>query len=264
MGRALLAEPIIKKELLPHWQKFRASADCSPELLIFHSPHPSAEAFLKSKRKRAKEAGIKIRALPYSSATKKEILRANKTPRITGIVLQLPLPSTKEEELLYLVEPLKDVDGFFSKFFVPPVVKAVLRFLEEIPDWRKKRILVAGQGPFVGQEILRFLQRENEKVQGVENASALRALLPKTEILISCVGKPNLVKAKEIAHLEAIIDVGFCRLNGKVCGDVPEEIKAKLPFFTPVPGGVGPLTVAYLMENVWDAFWRQRGIIHSY
>jgi len=260
MSKIISGTEIAEKEIYSNLGTFRDR----PILVIFFNRNDSiGQKYIKAKEKGAKKAKIKIDLIPYpksQSGLEKEIIRLNKDPKITGIVLQLPLPKNIGQEVVYLLNDLKDVDGFYSKFFVPPVARAVKRVLKEIPLWQEKRILIVGQGEFVGKKIYHFLSRENQKIVTALSPKVLKLLLKKNEIIISCVGKPNLIKANKIDDVLALIDVGTSDVEGKLIGDIEKKAYPKAQMVAPVPGGIGPLTIAYLMDNVWQASARQKEI----
>ncbi|MDD3773905.1 MAG: bifunctional 5,10-methylenetetrahydrofolate dehydrogenase/5,10-methenyltetrahydrofolate cyclohydrolase [Patescibacteria group bacterium] len=254
MTKLILGKEIAEQEIYPQLEtKFGVK---KPVLVIFYNPKDKlGTKYIEIKQKAAQRCRIAVRFEPYQSFKKdlKKIHQLNRDSKIAAILLQLPLPKKYTPELIYAVNPKKDVDGLFSKFYVPPVVRAVERALKEIPYWQEKSTLVVGQGEFVGKKIFSFLKRTMPKIQAVDSDKAFKALAPKFEIVISCVGKPNLINEKYFQGIAAI-DVGtMVTSNGKIVGDVDPKLNSKLQFLAPVPGGVGPMTVAYLMDNVWKA-----------
>jgi len=259
MSQIISGEAIAEKEIYP---SFPVLTKGKPVLAIFFDDKDKvSRAYIRAKEKNAKKAKIKIKLISYpktNSLLEKEIIKLNKDEKITGILLEMPFPKRIRPEIIYLINDLKDVDGFFSKFFIPPVVRATRRVLDEIPLWYEKKILVIGQGEFVGKKILHFLSREAQKVFTAQNTKTLKLLAPKSEIIISCVGKPNLVKAEFLKKPIALIDVGTSFLKGKIVGDIEDKAFSLAQFACRTPGGIGPLTCAYLFDNVWQAYKRQR------
>ena len=254
MVKLILGKEIADKKIYSQLEtKFGVK---KPVLAILYNPKDKLGAkYIEIKQKAAQRCRIAVRLEPYQSFNKdlKKIYAMNRDSKITAILLQLPLPKKYTQEIIYALDPKKDADGLFSKFYVPPVVRAVERALKEIPFWQEKSTLVVGQGEFVGKKIFSFLKRIMPNIQAVDSNKAFKALAPKFEVVISCVGKPNLVNAKFFKGVAAI-DVGtMVTSGGKIVGDVDPKLNSKLQFIAPVPGGVGPMTVAYLMDNVWKA-----------
>lgn len=254
MTKLILGKEIAEREIYPNL-KSKINVK-KPVLVIFYNPGDKlGTKYIEIKKKAAQRCHILIRLEAYQSFKKdlKKIYEINKNPKITGILLQLPLPKKYTQEIIYALDPKKDVDGLFSKFYIPPVVRAVERAISEIPDWQEKSTLVVGQGEFVGKKIFSFLKRTMPNIQAVDSDKAFKALAPRFEIVISCVGKPNLINEKYFKGMAAI-DVGtMIASSGKIVGDVDPKLNSKLQFLVPVPGGIGPMTVAYLMDNIWKA-----------
>jgi len=259
----ILGKEIAEKEIYPQLKSYREKFKISPILAIFFNPKDKVgEKFIKAKQKSASKAGIKIQIFYYSTIkqTEEQIAELNNNPKISGIILQLPLPSNYRQEIIYSIHHFKDVDGFYSNFFMPPVVRAVERVLKEVPFWQEKKILVVGQGPFFGKKIYHFLKRKAHNIEAVDNEELLPVLLKKSEIIISCVGKPGLINENNLSKSFALIDVGTSVVKDKIIGDISLKLKNRTEFFVPTPGGIGPLTIAYLMDNVWQAFLRQNNV----
>jgi methylenetetrahydrofolate dehydrogenase (NADP+)/methenyltetrahydrofolate cyclohydrolase len=254
MTKLILGKEIAEQEIYP---KIPAGANGQKPILVtfYNSKDKLGLKYVQLKEKLAKAHGIAVKLEPYQSFEKDlaRVHQLNSDRKITGILLQLPMPQGYSEELIYSLNPQKDVDGLASKFFISPVVRAAERALQEIPGWQEKKILVAGQGEFVGKKIFHYLKRFSNQIQAVDNDAALQSLLPQFEIIISCVGKPKLINRKNFQGIAAI-DVGTMVTSaGKVVGDIDLDLKEKLEYLAPVPGGVGPLTLAYLIDNVWQA-----------
>jgi methylenetetrahydrofolate dehydrogenase (NADP+)/methenyltetrahydrofolate cyclohydrolase len=253
MTKLILGKKISEQEIYPRLRQ--KITNKKPLLVIFYNHKDELGIkYIQIKQAAAKKSGIRVKLESYKSFKVDLALvhQLNKDKKVTGILLQLPMPKGYSEELIYALNPFKDVDGLSSKFFVAPVVRAVVRALEEIPDWQEKSILVVGQGEFVGKKIYSFLKRTAVNIQAVDNDQASKVLIPKFEIVISCVGKSGLVNAKNFKGIAAI-DVGTMVQKGKIKGDVDPKLVNKLKYLAPVPGGVGPMTIAYLADNIWKA-----------
>jgi len=250
---------IAQKEIYPSFEKGSFSKN---KVAVFYNPRDKMGIkYVEIKKKKGGELGIKFNLYPYQSFKKdlEIIKKLNQDKKIIGIILQLSLPKDYSPELIYSLNPDKDVDGLFSKFYLPPVVLAVKRALDEIPLWQEKKILVVGQGEYVGKKIYHYLRRFAINCQAVNNPKAADLLIPKYEIIISCVGKPGIINEHNFKGM-AVIDVGTMVEKGKIKGDAKENLKNKAQFFTPVPGGIGPLTIAYLMENIKKAEEKQNNL----
>ena len=217
--------------------------------------------------------------------------RLNKDPSIHGIIIQRPLPiDITREELDLLVVPKKDVDGFNPQTrFDPPIAKAIERILfwvygdetDRLVHWsigdlehfyrwlRSKPILVIGRGETAGKPIAKFLKKKGAQVTIAHSKTEnLTELCQMSNIIISCVGKRTILRSTEgsrnngawivrhqmITNKTVLIGVGLHSENGKLNTDYnSEDIKDIVAYYTPVPGGVGPVNVACLMENVISA-----------
>ena len=253
MVKLILGKEIVEKEIYPKLR--RKIGIKNPFLVIFYNPKDElGTKYIQIKKAAAKKTGIRVKLEPYHNFKDDlaKVHQFNQDKKVTGILLQLPLPKGYSPELIYTLNPFKDVDGLSSKFFIAPVVKAVERALHEIPNWQEKSILVAGQGEFVGKKIYTFLKRTVPNIQAVDNEEALDALLPKFDIVVSCVGKANLINKHNFKGKMAI-DVGTMVEKGKIKGDISPDLIKKLDYLAPVPGGIGPMTIGYLAENIWEA-----------
>lgn len=193
-----------------------------------------------------------------------EILKINKEPRVCGIVLQLPLPKTLDpEKALNAIDPELDVDSMgktnLDKFykgvseFVPPTVSAIWEILSGLAvDLNTKNILVIGQGQLVGKPVSFFLKSKGLQVNIADSETKeVVFLAKKADIIISATGRPGLIKKEYINPGAVVIDAGTSESSGAIVGDVDfEDVSNVAGYLTPVPGGVGPVTVAMLYTNV--------------
>jgi methylenetetrahydrofolate dehydrogenase (NADP+) / methenyltetrahydrofolate cyclohydrolase len=214
------------------------------------------------------------------ATTDKELIKLikdlNQDDKVHGILVQLPLPNHIDtDKVIKVIDPAKDADGFLSALLpasasasqqpiVSPTHQGIVRLLEEtgVNLHGKKAIILANSETF-GKPLERLLKQRGIKTKTIFNfqfspaspSEASRAIfkkqLPDYDIIISALGEPEIIKAGDIKKDVIIIDVGFNRVNGKIVGDVDfESVKDKAGFISPVPGGVGPLTVIYLLSNV--------------
>jgi len=228
--------------------------------IILVGNNPTSISYIKQKQKAVKFIGAKI-ILKKISQEKlfKTIGELNENPKVHGIVVQLPLPPRfSSRKILTAVSPEKDIDGFsLNSPFTPPVAKAVLKIFREIQAQGqtlslKDRILIIGRGITAGKPITKTLKKLGYKISvSHSKTTSIATLAKKSDVVISCVGKPNIVTAEMLKPGAIVIGVGIHQTpDGKFAGDFNEEEIAKVAsFYTPTPGGVGPITVACLMEN---------------
>jgi len=208
--------------------------------------------------------------LPGNSTTEqvlREVVKLNNDPDIDGILVQLPLPSqVVTQKIIAAVDPEKDVDGFnpcnmgllFSgtPTLVPCTPKGIMTLLDEydIPV-RGARAIVAGRSIDVGRPIAALLLQADATVTIAHSKTRdLAAEMRRADIVISAIGKAKFIGPEMIREGATVIDVGINYLDGKLCGDVDfEPVKQVAGAITPVPGGVGPMTIASLMENTYTA-----------
>lgn len=225
--------------------------------VILVGENPASKVYVKQKKEFGKKLGINVKVFKYkNTVTEKDIISKiyflNKDEKTNGIIVQLPLPKKlNTEKIIKKVSPKKDIDGFNSKIEQPTAL-AVL----EVLDFYKlkiigQKILVIGRGRF-GEAIAQALKRKGGKVKTADiNTKNMKEVSRKADILISVVGKANLVKRDMIKAGAIVIDVGTSRKGKKIFGDVDfKKVSGVASFITPVPGGVGPVTVLKLLENV--------------
>ena len=259
-----------------------------PGLAVIIVGHdPASEVYVRNKHKACEELGIysEVIEMPEES-TKEEILARidslNKDSKIHGILVQLPLPKalrSAEAEILDSIDPMKDVDGFHpvnvgrmvkgEEALLPCTPHGCLKMLElaGIPIEGKKAVVV-GRSNIVGKPMLHLLLAKNATVTVCHSRTEnLPAVTREADILVAAVGRPKFITAEMVKEGATVIDVGINRLppaepgaKGKLVGDVDfEAVKEVAGAITPVPGGVGLLTVAMLMENVVQAAEMQLG-----
>jgi len=232
--------------------------------VILVGEDPASVAYVAIKEKRAREIGIHFEKIAFpETASTDEIITAitdlNTRPDIDGLIIQLPLPAALDADAIYeRVDPNKDVDGFHSQtHFTPPIAIGVNDLLIETGiDLRTAKIAVLGKGKTGGGPIIASLKHRRLKPMVVDSSTGnLKTALQEADIIISAVGLPGIIKGELIKDGVAIIDAGTTRqADGTLAGDVDyDSVAPKAGWLTPVPGGVGPLTVACLLQNTLTA-----------
>lgn len=238
----------------------------------------ASEVYLRQKRKAAEHVGIRFERSHYETATTvallKKISELNSDPDVSGILVQLPLPDTIAEQMVMdAIDPDKDVDGFHSvnygrlllggkgpdgqgRGLGPCTPKGIMRMLDhEGVEVVGKDVVIVNHSNVVGKPLaLMFLTRDATVTVCHVFTKDLRSHTRRAEILVTAAGVPGLIGPDMVREGAVVIDVSMNRMDGKLCGDVLfDEVKDKVSLITPVPGGVGPMTVAMLMENTVQA-----------
>jgi len=246
---------------------------------VYVGSHPAIEVYIRSQNRAARRLGIEYRwyQLP-ESAEEYEVLRRidqlNRDPEVTGIILQLPLPShLRRSVLVNAIDPLKDVDGTHPENVGAALIGemrvgsctalAVMRMLDATGiAMEGKEAVIVGHSELVGKPVSLMLLDRQATVTICHIATSRRGVLAdhvrRAEILVVAVGLPEVIKGEWIQTGAAVIDVGINQVGKRLIGDV-EYTSAweRAAFITPVPGGVGPVTVSMLMQNTVKAFKAQ-------
>ena len=241
--------------------------------VILAGDDPASKVYVRNKVKACAETGVRseLHPLPQSTGERELIERIaalNADARVHGILVQLPLPQgIDSERVLAAVSPAKDVDGFHveslgallagSPGFVPCTPSGIMRMLdhEQVPI-AGRHAVVLGRSNIVGKPIALLLLQKNATVTICHSKTPdLGALTRQADIVIAAVGRPRLVTAEMVKPGACVIDVGINRLpDGNLAGDVDFEAVSQVAgWITPVPGGVGPMTIAMLLENTVKA-----------
>ena len=238
----------------------------------------ASQIYVHNKEIACENVGIKARIYKFDeNISQKEILKmvdeCNNDATITGIMVQLPLPSHLDvDTILDSIDPKKDVDGlnivnqgklFKGKQAIEPATaKGIITLLKNNNvDISGKNAVVVGRSILVGRPIAMLLLKENATVTICHSKTVnLKEITKKADILVSAVGKAGFVTADMVKEGAVVIDVGMNRQEGRLCGDVCfDEVSEKAGYITPVPGGVGPMTIATLLKNTVNAAKRQNG-----
>ncbi len=266
---ALLREEI-KKEILLLKEKTKKAPGLSVILIGDYAP---SQIYVKNKEKNSKEVGINSEVIKYpKDITEQEVLNKikelNNNPEVSGILVQLPLPKhINKEKIINAIHPKKDVDGFNPinvgnlasgyEAIIPCTPLGCLHLIKKIEkNLTGKHAVVIGRSNLNGKPMAQLLLRENCTVTIVHSKTKdLKAECQKADILVAAVGKANLVKGDWVKKDSIIIDVGINKVEEKIVGDVDfESVKEKVKAITPVPGGVGPMTIACLLKNTLECF----------
>ncbi len=255
-----------------------AALPSAPALaVIIVGTDPASEIYVRNKEKACQAVGIAPQTHKLPAETSKEelaalIKRLNNTPDINGILIQLPLPAhLNAAEILPLISPEKDVDGFHpvnvgkllqkdTETFIPCTPKGIIKLIKSAkPDITGLNAVVIGRSQIVGLPVAHLLLNENCTVTVAHSKTKnLPELCRTADILVAAVGKPELVTKEYIKPDSLIIDVGITRTANGLKGDVNfADALETAAYVTPVPGGVGPMTIAMLLDNTVAAYLKQ-------
>ena len=260
----------IKKEVL----KIKESKNKVPGLtVILIGNYTPSQIYVKNKEKNSKEVGMNSDVIKYSDdVTEKEILEKikelNNDRNVSGILVQLPLPKQiNKEKIINAIHPSKDVDGFNPinvgnlssgyQGLVPCTPMGCLMLIKKVEKKLDgKHAVIIGRSNLNGKPMAQLLLKENCTVTIVHSKTKnLQQECLKADILVAAVGVPNLVKKDWVKKDAIVIDVGINKLNDKIVGDVEfDQVKDIAKAITPVPGGVGPMTIACLLKNTLECF----------
>ncbi|MBE7704430.1 MAG: bifunctional 5,10-methylene-tetrahydrofolate dehydrogenase/5,10-methylene-tetrahydrofolate cyclohydrolase [Cyanobacteria bacterium SIG29] len=247
--------------------------------VILVGNNPASEIYVRNKQKMALKLGFDsvVLTLPADISEEnllEQIYILNEDVNINAILVQLPLPAhLNKQRILEAIEPLKDVDGFTTHNFgrlslgyfpcvVPCTPKGIVRLLDEYDiSLEGKKVLVIGRSNIVGKPISLLMQNRNATVTMAHSKTKnLEELILSNDIIISAVGITNIVN--QVSKGAVVIDVGINRTENGLKGDVNFELVSEnASYITPVPGGVGPMTIAMLMENTLELFKIQEKLL---
>ena len=266
---ALLREEI-KKEILEIKKKIDKSPGLSVILIGDFAP---SQIYVKNKEKSSKEVGITSEVIKYSKEVKeleilKKIEELNNNDNVSGILVQLPLPiHISKEKIINAIKPSKDVDGFHPinvgnlssgyKAIVPCTPLGCLLLIKKAEkNLTGKHAVIIGRSNLNGKPMAQLLLKEDCTVSIIHSKTKdLKSECQKADILVAAAGVAHLIKGDWVKKDSIIIDVGINKVADKIVGDVDfEQVKDKVKAITPVPGGVGPMTIACLLKNTLECF----------
>ncbi len=241
--------------------------------IIMVGDNPASEVYVRNKAKACEAVGIGGKLIKLNENTTQEELEkyikaVTKDPKVHGVMVQLPLPSHLDEDrATELVPPEKDVDGFTTaslgklavgkQGFLSCTPGGIIYLLKKYKIvLAGKHAVIIGRSKIVGKPLALALLNENCTVTVCHSRTKnLAKITSKADILISAVGKAGFITADMVNLSAVVVDVGINRIDNKIVGDVDyNSVSKKTSFITPVPGGVGPMTVAYLMKNTFLAY----------
>ena len=249
--------------------------------VIIVGDNPASQVYVRNKTKACENVGfysetIELPANISEDELVKEVQKLNENEKIDGILVQLPLPNhINEMKVINTISPEKDVDGFHSlnvgkmmlgddTGFLPCTPYGIMQLLEEYKvDVVGKDVVIVGRSNIVGKPMALILIEKGATVKVCNSKTKdLSDKIQRADIVIVAVGVPKLVKAKDVKEGAIVIDVGINRVDGKLCGDVDyDEVIEKASLITPVPGGVGPMTIASLITNTLKAYKKKLNLI---
>ena len=265
---------IIQNEIKKEISELKKKINKIPSLtVILIGDYIPSQIYVKNKEKKAREVGMNSEIIRYpKNVSEKEVLnkieQLNKNVNTSGILVQLPLPDQiSKERIINSIHPSKDVDGFNPinvgnlssgyKSIVPCTPLGCLLLIKKIEkNLSGKHAVIIGRSNLNGKPMAQLLLKENCTVTVVHSkTNNLKNECLKADILVAAVGVPHLVKKDWIKENAIVIDVGINKVGENIVGDVNfDELKDKAKAITPVPGGVGPMTIACLLKNTLECF----------
>ena len=260
----------IKKEISLLKEKTKKVPTLSVILIGNYAP---SEIYVKNKLKKSEEVGINTSIVRYpNDVSEKEVLKKiielNEDNKVSGILVQLPLPKQiNKEKIINLIHPSKDVDGFHpinvgnlasgyqaTTPCTPLGCSILIKKIEN--NLIGKHAVIVGRSNLNGKPMAQLLLKENCTVTIVHSKTKnIKDECLKADILVVAIGVPNFIRKDWVKEGSIVIDVGINKLENKIVGDVQfEEVKQKVKAITPVPGGVGPMTIACLLKNTLECF----------
>lgn len=223
------------------------------------SPNFETQKYLEMKKLKAFSAGVSLNIveLPAEVTTADIVACVTKVAEETdGIVVQLPLPDQVDKDVVLASVPVnKDPDGFRYGLEEGACLSPVVGAIEEISrihkvDWIGKEVVILGEGRLVGQPATHYAKEKGAKVTVLNKKTFTEEILIKADIIVTGIGQPNFIKPNMVKKGVLIFDAGTSEDGGVLVGDVSREVDNKAALMTPVPGGIGPITIAYLLRNL--------------
>ena len=259
-----------------------STLQANPKLaIVLVGDDDSSRIYVKNKQRFAADTGIatELFHLPENTAEKdllQIIDKCNQDPLVNGIIVQLPLPEHLDtHRIINHISPLKDVDGFHpyntgmlqnnaTPYFIAATPLGIMTLIKTVsPKLSGKNVVIIGASLIVGRPLATLLLNQECTVTVTHiHTQNIKELTRKADILVAACGVAKLVKRDWLKPNTILIDVGINRDNGKLCGDIDfDDVKTDAAAITPVPGGVGPMTVAMLLKNTVDAYILQHSAL---
>ncbi len=242
----------------------------------------ASEVYVKNKKKACEYVGMSFIHLDYASCVKEEVVikkikQLNKDKSVNGIIVQLPIPDNfNVSKIINTIDPAKDVDGLTNtqagkliqneKCLIPCTPKGIMEIFKEYKiDLEGKHVVIVGRSNLVGKPLMLECLNKNATVTMCHSKTKdLKKYTKDADILVVAVGKKYLIDKTMVKKDSIIIDVGINRIDGKLYGDVNPNVEEVCGYLTPVPGGVGPMTVSMLLKNTFEAYKNQNGIVDMF
>lgn len=248
-------------------------------VVVLVGDNPASQTYVKNKAKACERVGFLSEIIELEGSISQDIVlstieRLNRDETVDGILVQLPVPKHLDAKaIVHALDPNKDVDGLHpmnvaklyenEKGFVPCTPKGIMRLLKEYKiDVVGKHCVVLGRSNLVGRPVAQLLLNENATVTICHSKTQnLSDFTKQADIIVVAIGRANFLTSKDVNHATCIIDVGINRVDGKLVGDVAYDgLVDKVDAMTPVPGGVGPMTIGMLLENTLEAYAMHEGV----
>lgn len=249
-------------------------------VVILANDNEASKIYVKNKEKKALELGFKSEVYKFNQNVKQEeiialIEKLNNDKETNGILVQLPLfGHLNTDEIINSINPIKDVDGFNpynagklllnqKPYAIACTPKGIITLLKEYNiDLKGKKVLIIGRSNIVGKPLISLLLQQDATVSIAHSQTKnLKEVCLNNDIIISATGKAFLIKEDMVKDGSIIIDVGINKFENKTVGDVDfKNVKNKVSAITPVPGGIGPMTIAMLMQNTYELFLKQNEV----
>ncbi|WP_416827172.1 bifunctional methylenetetrahydrofolate dehydrogenase/methenyltetrahydrofolate cyclohydrolase FolD [Ectobacillus polymachus] len=272
-----------RQEIKERVEALKANGITPGLAVILVGDNPASRSYVRGKGKASEEAGIHFELIEFPETITEERLlqeidRVNEDVHIHGLLVQLPLPKhIREEAVIERISPLKDVDGFHpinigrmmigQDTLLPCTPHGIIELVKEKQiDINGKHVVVVGRSNIVGKPVGQLFLNENATVTYTHSRTVnLKEITKMADILVVAVGKPKMITADYVKQGAVVIDVGVNRLEtGKLCGDVDfDDVLNVAGYITPVPRGVGPMTITMLLHNTVLVAERNLSIVHN-
>lgn len=270
----ILDGKLVRQELLK--KLYKKYENINPGLVVIQVGDDFASTkYIRQKEKLANELGVNFKLLKYDNIRTSELVgvieKLNDNQEVDGIIVQLPLPKTINYDLVRnSIDPKKDIDGVNDENrvalldnnengMIPCTALGIIKILDYYNiDVSGKDVVIIGRSIHIGLPLYSLLLNRDATITMCHSKTKdIKKYTKNADIIISSVGKPNFITQDMVREDVCLIDVGFNYYNGKICGDVSQNL-TKYKYLTPVPGGVGQMTVYSIYENLYKAYYLNR------